>query len=158
MEYIPGLSLYQYLKTVPLWRINQEEVKRIIKQILNAVHYFHKRSICHWDLKLENMLLDSKKNVKLIDFGFATLASNRKLNNYCGTPSYMAPEILIKADYSGFAADIWSCGVIFFVLLTGQYPFKSMLEKDLFKQIQWNQYTYPDFVDEDAKCFLDQIF
>jgi len=90
----------------------------MIKYILNAVNYFHSKFICHWDLKLENILLDNHKNVKLIDFGFATYSKNKN-NNFCGTPSYMAPELILKKEYCGNKADIWSCGVIFYVLLVG---------------------------------------
>lgn len=87
--------------------------------------YLHGLNICHRDLKLENILIDERNNVKLIDFGFSVCSSpDQKLKIFCGTPSYMAPEIVQKKDYSGFATDIWSLGILLYVMLTGNYPFK----------------------------------
>ena len=82
-------------------------------------------NICHRDLKLENILIDERNNVKIIDFGFSvSSAPDQKLKIFCGTPSYMAPEIVQKKDYNGFATDIWSLGIILYVMLSGNYPFK----------------------------------
>ena len=88
----------------------------------------------HRDLKLENLMLDKNGYVKIIDFGFACI-SREKLRVFCGTPSYMSPEIVSKREYSGPSADIWACGIILFVLLTGTVPFKAQTEKDLFRKI-----------------------
>jgi serine/threonine protein kinase len=99
--------------------------------------------------------LDANKNIKIIDFGFSESAGSKK-NHFCGTPSYMSPEVILKQDHNGMASDIWSCGVIFYVLLTGQFPFKSPFEKELFKSICKGKITYPDFISENTRLFLEQ--
>ena len=85
----------------------------------------HSRSICHRDIKPENIIYNAATGTaKIIDFGFATFCKS-KLNVFCGTPSYMSPEIVSKKEYSGPAADVWACGVLLFALLTGTTPFKA---------------------------------
>jgi serine/threonine protein kinase len=85
------------------------------------------------DIKLENILIDEDMNIKLIDFGFSTvLTGDKKLKLFCGTPNFMAPEIVTKKDYDGTSADIWACGVVLFVLLTGSFPFKGANDKELY--------------------------
>ena len=79
----------------------------------------------HRDIKLENVMIDSNNNVKIIDFGFSiTIPKDKKLSIFCGTPSYMAPEIIKRAPYSGYAADIWALGILLYTLLCGKFPFK----------------------------------
>lgn len=90
--------------------------------ILRAVNYLHSQGIAHRDLKLTNMLVDREFRVKLIDFGFAD-NTRRTLKAYCGTPSYMAPELVQKKEYVGTAVDIWALGVVLFKMLTGEYAF-----------------------------------
>ena len=88
------------------------------------------------DIKLENILIDNRsKLVKLIDFGFCC-QSKDKLKVFCGTPSYMSPEIVSKKEYYGPPSDIWACGVLLYALLCGTFPFKSPFEKDLYLKIQ----------------------
>ena len=90
----------------------------------------------HRDLKLENIVVDDRNNIKLIDFGFAIKCTKgQKLKSFCGTPSYMAPEICSRLEYCGFASDVWALGVVMYIMLTGHYPFKGITEKDLFKNI-----------------------
>ena len=92
--------------------------------------------MAHRDIKLENILIEEKtKKLKLIDFGFCC-CSKERLKVFCGTPSYMSPEIVSKKEYYGNSADIWACGVLLYVLLQGCFPFKSSFEKDLFRKIQ----------------------
>jgi serine/threonine protein kinase len=95
----------------------------------------HTKQICHRDIKLENLIFyEETETVKIIDFGFAT-GCKEKLKVFCGTPSYMAPEIVAKKEYSGAAADVWSSGVVMYVMLTGDLPFKSNDEKGLYRKI-----------------------
>ena len=108
---------------------------------MTALQYCHKRSIAHRDIKLENILLDENKNVKLIDFGFSTCIPNdKKIKMFCGTPSYMAPEIVLKSEYAGPPADIWASAVLLFALLNGCFPFRGSTDKELYRRIQRGQF------------------
>lgn len=87
--------------------------------------YLHSMNIIHRDIKLENIIIDSKKNVKIIDFGFGSCTPKSKLLNFfCGTPSYMPPEIVLKKNYIGPYVDIWSIGILLFIMLCGVFPFR----------------------------------
>lgn len=120
MEYVSGGSLYSYLKQHSGRRLPEQEAKRVFKQIVEGIRYCHNRCITHRDIKLENVLLDDANNVKVIDFGFSTSIPNeRKVKIFCGTPSYMAPEIVQKTEYRGPPADIWALGVLLFTILCG---------------------------------------
>ena len=104
-------------------------------QVLSGLAYMHAKNISHRDMKPENIIYNPLTgDVKIIDFGFACI-SREKLRVFCGTPSYMSPEIVSKREYNGPSADIWACGIILFVLLTGTVPFKAQTEKDLFRKI-----------------------
>lgn len=95
----------------------------------------HGKYISHRDMKPDNIIYDSDTGVvKIIDFGFATM-SKEKLKVFCGTPSYMAPEITLKGEYYGPPADIWACGVILYLMLLGEVPFNSSSESELFRKI-----------------------
>lgn len=124
-EYADGGSLHSFLKSKVNRRCDEEDAKRFIKQVLSGLHYCHTRHIAHRDIKLENLLLDSKGNVKIIDFGFSTCIPNeKKVKMFCGTPSYMAPEIVSKKEYSGPPADLWALGVLLYALLCGCFPYR----------------------------------
>lgn len=96
----------------------------------------HSQLIVHRDLKLENILVSDRGRVKIIDFGFGIRTpTDVNLKIFCGTSAYMSPEIVRKSEYNGFKADIWSLGVVLYVLLTGKFPFKAKTEKELFTRI-----------------------
>jgi MAP/microtubule affinity-regulating kinase len=124
MEYVRGGSLHFYLKQHLNRRLPEEEAKRIFKQVVEGIRYLHNRCITHRDIKLENLLLDDDNNIRIIDFGFSTcIPIERKVKMFCGTPSYMAPEIVNKTEYCGPPADIWALGVLLFTLLCGTFPY-----------------------------------
>mmetsp|Transcript_37933 Transcript_37933/g.27921 ORF Transcript_37933/g.27921 Transcript_37933/m.27921 type:complete len:151 (+) Transcript_37933:241-693(+) len=118
----------------------------------------HSKSIAHRDIKLENVLVDQKsKQVKLIDFGFCS-QSQQKLRIFCGTPSYMSPEIVSKREYFGPSSDIWACGVLFFALVCGTFPFRSPFEKELYLKIQRGQYSFcNNIVSEEGKQLVGRM-
>ena len=117
--------------------------------------YLHDIQICHRDLKLENILIDERNNLKLIDFGFSVCTPHdSKLKIFCGTPSYMAPEIVLKKEYNGFATDVWSLGVILYLILAGNHPFKGASERELYAKIGKGMYSIPEHVPHDAKRLI----
>lgn len=155
LEYVSGLSLYTYIKSKPNSCLDETEAKRIFKQILGALDYCHCRSIAHRDIKLDNILLDEKNNVKIIDFGFSTMNSNdEKSRIFCGTPSYMAPEIVGRKDYYGMQADVWALGILLYAMLCGKMPFKAYNDKELYRRIEKGNFTLPNTVPE---CFKKVI-
>jgi MAP/microtubule affinity-regulating kinase len=96
----------------------------------------HSKQVTHRDIKLENIIIDKKGVIKLIDFGFCcSTAQDVLLKIFCGTPSYMSPEIVNKREYLGAPTDIWASGVLLYAMLCGQFPFKGVSDKDLFKKI-----------------------
>jgi len=128
MEYIGKTSLYQYLKSKPKKRISEQETKKIFRRIISGIQYLHQKKIAHRDIKLDNIMVNENYDVKIIDFGFSLFTTkNKKLNLHCGTPSYMAPELVAKKDYLGSPVDIWALGVLLYKMLTGYYPFNGKI-------------------------------
>jgi serine/threonine protein kinase len=104
---------------------------------------------------LENILLDDEMNVKIIDFGFSTKIPNeKKIKIFCGTPSYMAPEIVEKKEYAGPPADIWALGVLLFALLCGCFPYKGATDEELYAKICACSPKQADFLSPAVKDFL----
>lgn len=128
MEFAPGVSLSQYYKSALNRRLQEAEAKIIFKQIVDGVRYMHSVSVFHRDLKTDNVIVDRNRLVKIIDFGFSVRSdSQRRLNLCCGTPNYMAPEIVLNREYWGGPADVWSLGVMLFLITAGDFPFKGTL-------------------------------
>ena len=115
----------------------------------------HSKFICHRDIKLDNLIYNQdSRTVKIIDFGFA-IGCRERIKVFWGTPSYMSPEIVLKKEYDGQAADVWAVGVVCYYLLTGQPPFTGGgLDKILFKNIAKGHFKVPEFVCSDATSFL----
>ena len=121
----------------------------------------HQKGYVHRDLKLDNILVDSSKTVKIIDFGFSLKAAlHEKLTIFCGTPHYMDPDLVRKVPYSGQAADVWACGIILYIIVVGKLPFFAEFEADLFRKIQSGKYpALPSEVgDKKVKNLLTRIF
>lgn len=115
----------------------EDNCKFFFRQIAEAMRYMHSNLICHRDLKLENILVSDKQKIKIIDFGFGIRTpEDVNLKIFCGTSSYMAPEIVRKQEYNGFKADVWALGVVLHVMLTGRFPFVGKTEKELFSRIK----------------------
>lgn len=155
MEHISGCSLIAYLKKRPKKRLDESEARRIFIQILSALEYCHSLNITHRDIKLENILIDTSHTVKIIDFGFSTCFSNeKKISLFCGTPSYMSPEIVGKYEAFGPPSDIWAAGVVLYVLLTGVFPFKAPHTRELYSKIQKGAFLIPAFLTPEASSLI----
>lgn len=158
MELVNGVSLLSYLKSKPDRRAGQENAVKIFKQLVQAVEYCHEKNICHRDIKLENIIVDDELNLRLIDFGFAAVISKTKLLNFfCGTPSYMPPEIVQKKEYIGFNSDVWCLGILLFTLLCGSFPFRGSNEKELYSKIITGEFVKPDYLSEIECDLLDKL-
>ncbi|KAK9099939.1 hypothetical protein Scep_023369 [Stephania cephalantha] len=133
MEYVSGGQLSDKLAYTK--RLGEEEARKYFHQLIDAIDYCHGKGVYHRDLKPENLLLDSRENLKVTDFGLSTLRKpGDLLSTACGSPSYVAPEVLSQKRYDGAAADIWSCGVILFELLAGHLPFDDPNLLNLYKK------------------------
>jgi len=155
MDFVGGGSLHHFLKKRPNRRTDDPLAKRLFFQVCQGIRYLHDRHIVHRDVKLENLLLDEQGTVKIIDFGFSTIVPpGKKLKIFCGTPSYMAPEIVARKEYAGFCADIWAMGVLLYALLCGSFPFRGQNDRDLYRKIVRGVFHIPEFVGEGARGVL----
>ncbi|KAF3008741.1 hypothetical protein E8E13_009951 [Curvularia kusanoi] len=161
MEYVEGGELFSYIHEQG--GLIEIHVVHIFRQIIAALIYCHRISIHHRDLKPENILLDRETmTVKLVDFGMAALQpTGKKLTTPCGSPHYAAPEVIKTTAYDGAKADVWSCGVILYVLLTGTPPFNYAGDdrdmKHLFKAIEKGEYVMPDSLSREAADLVRRI-
>lgn len=145
LEYFKGKTLSTYLKGKTGRKLSEVEAKVVFKQATEALAYCHSRNVVHRDIKLDNILINECQEIKIIDFGFSTcMPAHKKTKVLCGTPNYMAPEILAHVEFAGEAADVWALGVVLFYLLTGNYPFKGVNDRELFKRIQNGHYQVPN--------------
>lgn len=156
LEYVDGGELFEHILAAQ--GLQEWEAIRFFRQLLSGLTYCHAFSICHRDLKLENILLDSNKNLKIADFGFAALQPhNRLLETPCGSPHYVAPEILKAKPYRGDVADIWSCGVILYVLLLGSLPWDDKDLKVLLQKVTDGHLYVPNHLNPEAIDLLYRI-
>ena len=148
-EFVAGTSLFTHLTRHAGKKISENVCKGLFKQILEAVDYCHALKIAHRDIKLENILIHNSV-IKVIDFGFATI-NQPKCRTFCGTPSYMAPELVKREEYSPFAVDIWALGVLLFAMLCGKFPFAEKVESSLYASIKIGKFEYPGHLSDNAK-------
>ncbi|CAM9172771.1 unnamed protein product [Ectocarpus sp. 12 AP-2014] len=147
MEYADGGNLCSYVKRRK--RLDEGEARRILRQLLEGVDYMHGLDIVHRDIKLENVLLggSGRSNAKLVDFGFSANVKNRRLLHvFCGTPSYMPPEIIKRQEYEGKPVDVWSLGVVLYAMLCGCFPFSGPRYPELYKNISKGVFRLPDWL------------
>lgn len=160
MEYVEGGELLEYIGKQGI--LDELTVVHLFRQIIAALLYCHRLHIHHRDLKPENILLDKANfQIKLVDFGMAALQPvGSKLTTPCGSPHYAAPEVIKSVEYDGAKADIWSCGVILFVMLTGSPPFNYDEQGDLghlFREIAMARYTMPSDLSPEAQDLIRRI-
>ncbi|KAK7333757.1 hypothetical protein VNO80_30534 [Phaseolus coccineus] len=159
LEFVTGGELFH--KILNSGRMREKEARIHFQQLINAVDYCHSRGVYHRDLKLENLLLDASGNLKISDFGLSALSQQVRddglLHTTCGTPNYVAPEVLNDGGYDGAAADLWSCGVILFVLLAGYLPFDDTNLLNLYKKISAAEFTCPPWLSFSARKLITRI-
>ena len=162
-ELVNGISLRDfYNKEIRNQRNISEKKYKILtlifKQIFSAFDYIHKKNIFHRDIKLENILLTKNYEIKIIDFGFGLYNPRNYLQKFfCGTPNYMAPEIIMKKEYDGQKADMWSLGILLYKLFCADFPFKGKDEKDLYRHIIKGKYKIKEYVPDLIKIIIDKI-
>ena len=124
IEICAGGDLLNYVRKRR--QLKEEVAKSVFKQLINGIAYCHSKSILHRDIKLDNILLSSNGEVKICDFGVSkAVKRGEMMTEQCGTPAYIAPEILADRGYEGFAVDIWSAGVVLYAMLYGVVPFRA---------------------------------
>ncbi|XP_040376239.1 CBL-interacting serine/threonine-protein kinase 21 isoform X2 [Oryza brachyantha] len=156
MEYISGGQLSGKLSY--LNRLDEMEAKKYFYQLIDAVDYCHRRDVYHRDLKPENLLLDNKGDLKVSDFGLSVLRKpGQFLSTSCGSPCYVAPEVVQHKSYDGAAADVWSCGVILFELLAGHLPFQDCNLTNLYRRISRAQFAFPQWLTVPQKKIIIRI-
>ncbi|XP_001652422.2 serine/threonine-protein kinase BRSK2 [Aedes aegypti] len=153
LEHVSGGELFDYL--VKKGRLTPKEARKFFRQIISALDFCHSHSICHRDLKPENLLLDDKNNIKIADFGMASLQpAGSMLETSCGSPHYACPEVIRGEKYDGRRADVWSCGVILYALLVGALPFDDDNLRQLLEKVKRGVFHIPHFVPPDCQSLL----
>eukprot|EP00668_Euglena_longa_P005258 GGOE01006191.1.p1 GENE.GGOE01006191.1~~GGOE01006191.1.p1 ORF type:complete len:446 (+),score=68.06 GGOE01006191.1:175-1338(+) len=164
LELVSGGELFDRIKEAK--KLDEDRARYYFQQIILGLHYCHKHDIAHRDLKPENILLNMEDVVKLSDFGLSNTQKSTEsgrvnpsmmLRTVCGTPNYVAPEVLMEKGYNGFMADMWSCGVILYVMLAGKLPFYDKVMHHLFKKIQTGTYNMPDHISPGAQHLIRRL-
>lgn len=158
MEYVKGGELFN---KVTKGKPKERAMRQYFQQLVTAVDYCHSRGVYHRDLKPENLLLDDAGNLKVSDFGLSALVESKRqdglLHTACGTPAYVAPEVLSGKGYDGSKADIWSCGVILYVLMAGYLPFTDPNLMEMYRKIGKGEFNCPDWFPSEISQLLQKI-
>ncbi|KAJ1410035.1 Serine/threonine-protein kinase, active site [Sesbania bispinosa] len=158
MEYVKGGELFA---KVAKGKLKEQVARKYFQQLISAVDFCHSRGVTHRDLKPENLLLDENEDLKVSDFGLSALPEQRRSDGMlltpCGTPAYVAPEVLKKKGYDGSKADIWSCGVILYALLCGYLPFQGENVMRIYRKAFKAEYELPDWISPQAKNLISNL-
>lgn len=159
LEYVDGGELFDIIASKG--KLSEAQGRKLFQQLIDGVSYCHSKGVFHRDLKLENVLLDAKGNVKITDFGLSALPQHFKddglLHTTCGSPNYVAPEILSNRGYDGATSDTWSCGVILYVILTGYLPFDDRNLAVLYQKILKGDAQIPKWLSPGARNLIKRI-
>lgn len=158
MELIRGGELFAKISK---GRLREEVARNYFQQLMSAIDFCHSRGVYHRDLKPENLLLDEDGNLKVTDFGLSAFTDHLRqdglLHTACGTPAYVAPEVIGKKGYDGAKADIWSCGVILFVLLAGFLPFQEDNIVSMYRKIYRGDFKCPPWLSPEARKLITRM-
>lgn len=158
MEFAKGGELFAKISK---GRFSEDLSRRYFQQLISAVGYCHSRGVFHRDLKPENLLLDENWNLKVSDFGLSAVTEQVRpdglLHTLCGTPAYVAPEILAKKGYEGAKVDIWSCGIILFVLNSGYLPFNDQNLMVMYRKIYKGDFRFPRWTSPDLRRLISRL-
>lgn len=156
MEYVNGGQLLDYI--ISHGKLKEKHARRFARQILSALDYCHRNSIVHRDLKIENILISRSGHIKIIDFGLSNLFSPQShLSTFCGSLYFAAPELLNAKLYTGPEVDLWSFGVVLYVLVCGRVPFDDQSMPALHAKIKRGQVEYPNYLSHDCKNLLQRL-
>ncbi|KAI4369480.1 hypothetical protein MLD38_017917 [Melastoma candidum] len=159
LEYVTGGELFDKIATNG--KLSEADGRKVFQQLIDGVSYCHSKGAYHRDLKLENILVDSNGNIKVSDFGLSALPQHYRddglLHTTCGSPNYVAPEVLANRGYDGATSDVWSCGVILYVVLTGALPFDDRNLAVLYQRIFKGDCQIPSFLSPGAKNLIKRI-
>ncbi|XP_042388027.1 CBL-interacting serine/threonine-protein kinase 1-like isoform X1 [Zingiber officinale] len=159
LEYETGGELFDRIESKG--RLPEPEGRKLFQQLIDAVSYCHEKGVFHRDLKPENVLLDTQGNIKISDFGLSALPQqfghDGLLHTTCGSPNYVAPEVIANKGYDGATADIWSCGVILYVILTGCLPFDDTNLAVLYQKISKGDVQIPKWLSSGARNMIRRI-
>jgi 5'-AMP-activated protein kinase catalytic alpha subunit len=157
MEFAASGDLLRYVRQHR--KLAEDCAQGLFKQLLDGLDHIHKMCVVHRDIKLENLLLDSFGCLKIADFGVATLLKcpEQRLDDHCGTPSYIAPEVLLDHGYQGPPVDMWSAGIVLYAMLVGHAPFKADHLLDLRRNILRGRYHTPAHLSEEAANLLRRL-
>ncbi|KAI0443748.1 protein kinase SNF1 [Xylaria telfairii] len=151
-----GGELFDFI--VARGKLDELHARRFFQQMVCAVEYCHRHKVVHRDLKPENLLLDDQLNVKIADFGLSNIMTDGNfLKTSCGSPNYAAPEVIGGKLYAGPEVDVWSCGVILYVLLVGRLPFDDDHIPSLFAKIQRGVFTIPHWIKPQAADLIRKM-
>ncbi|KAK4415075.1 CBL-interacting serine/threonine-protein kinase [Sesamum alatum] len=158
MEFVRGGELFA---KIAKGRLREEPARNYFQQLISAIDFCHSRGVYHRDLKPENLLLDEEGNLKVTDFGLSAfsdhLSQDGLLHTTCGTPAYVAPEVIGKKGYDGAKADIWSCGVILYVLLAGFLPFQDDNIMSMYRKIYRGDFKCPPWFSPEARKLITKM-
>ncbi|PNX72906.1 CBL-interacting serine/threonine-protein kinase 1-like protein, partial [Trifolium pratense] len=159
LEYVNGGELFDKISSKG--KLTEAHGRKMFQQLIDGVSYCHNKGVFHRDLKLENVLLDAKGNIKITDFNLSALPQHCRadglLHTTCGSPNYVAPEILANRGYDGAKSDIWSCGVILYVILTGYLPFDDRNLAVLYQKIFKGEVQIPRWLSPGAQNIIKRI-
>ncbi|KAL6661561.1 hypothetical protein ACP70R_000945 [Stipagrostis hirtigluma subsp. patula] len=159
LELVRGGELFA--RIVRAGRVREDVARRYFRQLISAVDFCHARGVYHRDLKPENLLIDEVGDLKVVDFGLSALADHARndglLHTLCGTPGYAAPEVFRNKGYDGAKADLWSCGIILYVLLAGALPFPDDNIAVMFRKMHRGDYKCPPWFSTDARRLIPRL-